>query len=78
VAAKFLTVIDLKTEQPVWTVNFDKGVRPIPFETAPDNSTTRLFVRLSDFHGFAVDFAKHEEVARIKLPDDPPAACRSK
>jgi YVTN family beta-propeller protein len=72
VAAKFLTVIDLKTEQPVWTVDFDKGVRPIAFETAPDHSTTRLFVQLSDLHGFAVvDFAKRAEVARIKLPDEP-------
>jgi YVTN family beta-propeller protein len=72
VAAKFLTVIDLKTEQPVWTVNFDKGVRPVAFETAADHSTTRLFVQLSDLHGFAVvDFAKHEEVARITLPDEP-------
>ena len=72
VAGKFLTVIDLKTEEPVWSLDFDKGVRPIAFETARDHSTTRLFVQLSDLHGFAVvDFATHKEVARIKLPDEP-------
>jgi YVTN family beta-propeller protein len=42
------------------------------FETNPDGSTARIFVQLSNFHGFAVvDFAKHTEVARIKLPDHP-------
>jgi YVTN family beta-propeller protein len=72
VAGKFLTVIDLKTEQPVWDVKFEKGVRPITFETAPDGSTRRMFVQLSDVHGFAVvDFAKRAEVARITLPDEP-------
>ncbi|MGB2886411.1 MAG: hypothetical protein WBC04_01820, partial [Candidatus Acidiferrales bacterium] len=35
-------------------------------------STSRIFVQLSGFHGFAVvDFAKRAEVARIKLPDQP-------
>jgi YVTN family beta-propeller protein len=72
VAGKFLTVIDLQTGQPAWEVDFDKGVRPITFETNPDGSTCRMFVQLSDLNGFAVvDFARHAEVARIKLPDQP-------
>ena len=39
-------------------------------EANPDGSTKRIFVQLAAFDGFAVlDFAKREEVARIKLPD---------
>jgi YVTN family beta-propeller protein len=42
------------------------------FETNSDGSTSRIFVQLSGFNGFAVvDFAKRAEVARIKLPDQP-------
>ena len=41
-------------------------------EKNPDGSTSRIFVQLSNLNGFAVvDFAKHQEVARIKLPDGP-------
>ena len=39
----------------------------------PDRSTKRLFVQLSDFHGFAiVDFAARKEVGRVTLPNDIP------
>jgi YVTN family beta-propeller protein len=38
-------------------------------EAAPDGSTKRIFVQLSDFNGFAVvDFAMRKEVARVQLP----------
>jgi len=71
VAGKMLTVIDEETLQPVWEHPFDAGVRPIAFEKAPDGSTSRLFVQLSGFNGFAVlDFKTHEETARIKLPEE--------
>jgi len=70
VAAKRLTVIDIKKQEPAWDLDFDQGVRPMILETAPDGSTSRIFVQLSNFHGFAVvDFAKHQEVSRVKLPD---------
>lgn len=70
VAAKRMTVIDLKTLEPAWDLDFDGGVRPMALETAPDGSTSRVFVQLSNLHGFAiVDFAKHQEVGRVKLPD---------
>jgi YVTN family beta-propeller protein len=66
------TVIDVKTEAPLWTQTFDRGVRPIAFEPGPDGSTRRLFVQLSDFHGFAVvDFAQRKELQRISLPELP-------
>lgn len=72
VAAKILTVIDLKTEAPVWSLQFEAGVRPMAIEAGPDGATSRIFVQLSNLHGFAVvDFAKRWEVARIKLPDEP-------
>ena len=69
VAGKTITVIDQKTEDIAWTLDFDLGVRPITFESNPDGSTKRIFLQLSDFNGFAVvDFATHKEVARIELP----------
>jgi YVTN family beta-propeller protein len=69
---KFLEVWDVKTEQPVWEVDFDKGVTTTAQEIDPDSSTRRLFSNLSDFRGFAViDMAAHKEVARIQLPDQP-------
>jgi YVTN family beta-propeller protein len=69
---KAATVVDLHTEQAAWEVKFDRPVRPMAFETNSDGSTSRMFVQLSGFNGFAVvDFAKHAEVARIRLPDQP-------
>src|SRR6267143_2141055 len=69
---KAATVVDLGSEQVVWEVKFDSPVRPMAFEKNPDGSTSRIFVQLSTFHGFAVvDFAKRAEIARIKLPDQP-------
>jgi YVTN family beta-propeller protein len=70
--AKNLTVVDLESEQAVWNLNLGSGVRPMAFEANPDGSTKRIFAQLSGFNGFAVvDFAKHVEVERIKLPDQP-------
>lgn len=72
ISGKVATVIDLQTEEPVWEIKFEDGVRPMAFEKNPDGSTRRMFVQISNFHGFAVvDFATHKEVARIKLPDKP-------
>jgi YVTN family beta-propeller protein len=72
IVGKILTVIDAQTLEPVWELPFEAGVRPIAFETGNDGSTSRMFVQLSDFHGFAVvDFKTHQIVSRIKLPDEP-------
>ena len=69
IVGKNLTVIDQSTEEPVWTLDFELGVRPMAFEQGPDGSTRRIFVQLSDFNGFAVvDFATHKEVTRVALP----------
>jgi YVTN family beta-propeller protein len=72
VVGKTITVIDERTLEPVWDMAFDEGVRPIAFEKAADGSTNRLFVQLSNVHGFAVvDFKTHKEIERVKLPDEP-------
>jgi len=72
VVGKTLTVIDSQTEEPAWMMTFEGGVRPITFEKNPDGSTKRMFVQISDFHGFAViDFATHKEIQRITLPEVP-------
>ena len=73
IAGRLMTVIDQKSEEPLWTL-FEEGVRPMAFETNPDGSTKRIFVQLSNLHGFAVvDFAQRKEVARVELPNDIPA-----
>lgn len=72
IPTKTITVIDAQTEEPVWSLQMDLGIRPMAFSTNPDGSTKWIFVQLSDFSGFAVvDFATRKEVNRIKLPDIP-------
>jgi YVTN family beta-propeller protein len=72
IAGRLMTVIDAKTEEPVWTL-FEEGVRPMAFETNADGSTKRIFVQISNLHGFAiVDFASRKEVGRVTLPNDIP------
>jgi YVTN family beta-propeller protein len=73
-----LLVFDAAAESLEWSL-FDKrndssleGVRPIAFETRADGSTSRLFVQISDFHGFVVvDFDSGTEIERIELPEIP-------
>jgi YVTN family beta-propeller protein len=72
IEGKIATVIDMQSEKIAWEMKFEDGVRPMAFETNADGSTNRMFVQISHFNGFvAVDFAKHAETARIKLPDEP-------
>lgn len=71
VVGKFIMVVDLQTEKPVWEVTLDKGVRPMAIESNPDGSARRIFAELSGLNGFAVvDFAKRQEVARITIPEE--------
>jgi YVTN family beta-propeller protein len=74
IVGRKISVIDQKSEEIVWTIPMEAGVRPICFETNPDGSTKRMFVQLSDFHGFVtVDWNSKQVVDRIKLPDVPAA-----
>jgi YVTN family beta-propeller protein len=72
IAARTLTVIDTRTDLPLWSMEFDGGVRPIAFEKAGDGSTRRMFVQISDFHGFyVVDFATRTVVKKVTMPELP-------
>ena len=72
IGARTLTVIDARTDEPVWSLEFDGGVRPMAFEKAQDGSTQRIFVQISDFHGFyVVDFATRKVVQKVMMPDLP-------
>ncbi len=65
-----ITVIDQKTEEVLWSVPTEDGVRPMAFETNTDGSTKRIFAQLSNFNGFVtLDFATHQIVDKVKLPD---------
>ena len=73
IQSKTITVIDQKTEEPVWSLTMDRGIRPMTFAANPDGSTKWIFVQLSSLNGFAiVDFATHKEINRINLPALPP------
>ena len=68
------TVINTETDQAEWSIHFEGGVRPLTFEANPDGSTKRMFVQITNLHGFAiVDWASKKEVGRITLPDIPVA-----
>lgn len=70
-----ITFIDVATEAPAFTVKMEAPVRPIAFESGPDGSTRRLFVQLSDLHGFVVlDMATRKVVNKVQLPAAPPDA----
>jgi YVTN family beta-propeller protein len=72
IVGKMLTIIDAQTLTTAWELPMPEGVRPIAMEKAADGSTSRLFVELSNFHGFAVvDFKTHEIAQRVTLPDQP-------
>jgi YVTN family beta-propeller protein len=69
-----MTVIDLQTQTVAWEHHFDMGTQVAAIESNPDGSARRVFVQLNRLRGFAVvDFATHEETARITLPDDQPS-----
>jgi len=73
IAGKTINVIDIRTEEPAWTLELDLGIRPMAFATNPDGSTKWIFAQLTGFNGFAVvDFATRKELRRVKNPDLPP------
>jgi len=74
IIGKKINVIDQKTEEIVWTLPTEEGVRPMAFETNPDGSTKRIFVELSNFNGFVtVDFATRKVVDKIPMPEVAPS-----
>ncbi len=72
IEGKIVTAIDAESLRTAWEMPVDAGVRPIAFEKASDGSTSRMFIQLSELHGFSVvDFKKRKEVSRVQLPPDP-------
>jgi YVTN family beta-propeller protein len=73
IQGKTVNVIDQNTEELVWSLDMDLGVRPMAFAWNPDGSTKWIFAQLSGLNGFAViDFATRKEINRIQNPDLPP------
>ena len=69
IASGTISIVETATDRMVRTVKMDAGIRPMAFDRKADGSTNRIFVQLSNFHGFAaVDFATGREVARIEHP----------
>ena len=72
VGARNITVVDTKTDMPVWTTYWDLGIRPMAMDTHPDGSTRHIYAQLSNFNGFGVlDFDTRKEVTRIEYPGVP-------
>jgi YVTN family beta-propeller protein len=72
IPGRIITVIDQATEEIAWELPMSAGIRPMAFEKAPDGSTSRIFVQLSDYHGIAVvDFKTRKEVTRFETPAIP-------
>ena len=73
VGARNITVVDTKTDMPVWTTYWDLGIRPMTMDTNSDGSTRRIYAQLSNFNGFGVlDFNTRKEVTRIEYPEVSP------
>src|SRR5579862_5206836 len=70
-----LTAINIKTEQPEFEIPVGGVPRPLAIESGPGGAPGRLFVQLSELHGFAVvDFASRRVTGRVLLPDARPGA----
>lgn len=72
IGARNITVVDTATDMPVWTTYWDRGIRPMAFDTNEDGSTRHIYAQLSNFNGFGVlDFETRREVRRIEYPELP-------
>ncbi len=69
IVGKMLTVIHYPAETIAWELPMEAGVRPMAFSRKPNGATYKIFMNLSEHHGFAViDFDQRKEVARVTLP----------
>jgi YVTN family beta-propeller protein len=72
---KKLTVINVETEQPEFAIPLGGVPRPLAIEAGPDKKIGRLFVQLSDLHGFVVvDYKARVVIDKVLLPDAPAGA----
>jgi YVTN family beta-propeller protein len=65
-----LTAINIKTEEAEFAIPVGGVPRPVAIEPGAGGAPARLFVQLSELHGFAVvDFAARQVTGRVLLPD---------
>ena len=70
ITGRMLTVINYPSETIAWELPMEAGVRPMAFSRKPDGSTDKIFMNLSEHHGFVViDFDTRKVEARITLPE---------
>ncbi len=70
-----ITMINIKTEEPEFEIPVGGVPRPVAIEQGVGGTPSRLFVQLSNLHGFAVvDFAARKVVDKVLLPSPPPGA----
>ena len=70
-----LTSINIETEQPEFAIPLGGVPRPVAIESLGGGKMGRLFVQLSNLHGFVVVDAKARVVIdKVLLPDAPPGA----
>ncbi len=69
ITGRMLTVLNYPADTIAWELPMETGVRPMAFSRKPSGATDKIFMNLSEHHGFAViDFDQRREVARITLP----------
>ena len=67
-----LTAINIRTEEPDFEIPVGGVPRPLAIEPGAGGTPARLFVQLSNLHGFAVvDFATRRVTSQVLLPDAP-------
>jgi len=70
-----LTVINIEAEKPEFEIPLGGVPRPLAIDAGPDGKIARLFVQLSDLHGFAlVDYKARVVIDKVMLPPAPPGA----
>ncbi|MGH9720142.1 MAG: YncE family protein [Bryobacteraceae bacterium] len=75
IAGRMLTAINYPAETVAWELPMESGVRPMAFSRKPNGATGKIFMNLSELHGFVViDFDQRKEVARVTLPKPDAAA----
>lgn len=73
--AEKLVAIDVHTEAPAFEILLPGVPRPIAIDSPSSGPPARLFVQLSDLHGFiAVDYATRKTAGKWLLPPAPPGA----
>jgi YVTN family beta-propeller protein len=70
-----LTIINIKTEEPEYSIPTGGIPRPVVIDANPDGSINRLFVQLSKLHGVEmIDWKTRQITGKITLPPAPPDA----